>query len=156
MKKKQVLAGILGVLSVFVIQAINAGDFGRFDADAPVFGFVELKGYSKAPTARDLTRDANFINSGAVRVEVRQRDFDHDELEVRLDLYDGPSRIARLEIKIETDHSINYITHFKYWNSRTGEDQSEYRGTRSSLERNFNHFFQIINTFYTVNNLGIR
>jgi hypothetical protein len=153
MKNKQLLAGILGVLLAFAIQTVNAGDFGRFYPDEPVFGFVELKGYSKAPTARDLTLSSNFINSGDIRVEVRHRDFDHDELELQLDSYDGPSRIARLEIKIETDRSRNYITHFKYWSSRTGKDQSEYRGTRVSLERNFNRFFQIIEQFYNVNTL---
>jgi hypothetical protein len=153
MKNKRFLAGILGVLSVFVIQAVNADDFGRFYPDEPVFGFAELKGYSKAPTARDLTLAANFVNSGDIRVEVRHRDFDYNELELQLDLYDGPSRIARLEIKIKTDRSRNYITHFKYWSSRTGESESEYRGTRSSLERNFNRFFSIIGQFYNVNTL---
>jgi hypothetical protein len=153
MKNKQLLAGILGVLLVFAIQAVNADDFGRFYPDVPVFGFVELKGYSKAPTARDLTLSSNFVDTGNIRVEVRHRDFDHDELELQLDLYDGPSRIARLDIKIETDHGKNYVTHFKYWSSRTGEDQSEYRGTRASLERNFNRFFPVIDQFYNVNTL---
>jgi hypothetical protein len=153
MKNKQLRAGILGVLLVFAIQAVNADDFGRFYPDVPVFGFVELKGYSKAPTARDLTLNTNFISKGNTRVEVKHRDFDHGELELQLDLYDGPSRIARLEIKIETNNSINYITHFKYWSSRTGEDQSEYRGTRASLERNFNRFFPVIEQFYNVNAL---
>jgi hypothetical protein len=154
MKNKQFLVGIISVLLIFVIQTVNAdNNFGRFNADAPVFGFVELKGYSKAPTARDLTLNANFVNNGDIRVIVRDRDFDHDELELQLDRYNGSSRIARLEIKIETyrSDSKNYITHFKYWSSQTGEDQSEYRGNRSSLERNFDHFFSIIEQFYQVN-----
>jgi hypothetical protein len=154
MKNKRFRTGIISVLLVFVIEAVNAdNDFGRFNADAPVFGFIELKGYSKAPTARALTLDANFIDSDDIRVKVKHRDFDRDELELQLDLYDGSRRIARLEIKVETGNSINYITHFKYWSSRTGEDQSEYKGSRSSLERNFNRFFLIIEQFYNMNAL---
>ncbi|GHU88861.1 hypothetical protein FACS189476_06710 [Spirochaetia bacterium] len=155
MKNKWLFGGITAIMLVFGMMELKADDFGRFNADIPVFGFVELKGYSKAPTARDLTRDTNFINNGDIRVIVRERDFHHDELELELDLYDGPSRIARLDIKIETDRfgDRNYVTHFKYWSTRSGEIQSEYRGTRASLERNFNQFFQVLEQFYNMGTL---
>jgi hypothetical protein len=155
MKNKGLFGGITVIILVFGTAELKADDFGRFNADLPVFGFAEIKGYSKAPTARSLTRDASFINNGDNQVRVREREFDRDELELELDLYNGPSRAARLEIKIETDRfgGKNYITHFKYWNPRTGEIRSEYRGNRASLERNFNQFFQVLEQFYNMDAL---
>jgi len=157
MKNKQRLAGIASLLLLFVIQTVNADtDFGAFNADAPLFGFIEVKRRSKAPKARDLTLNAYFAKKSDTRVAVRRKDFGHNEFKLQLDLFKGSDRIAELELKIKTDRSENknYITYFKYSSSQTGKKQSEYRGNRSSLEKNFTNFFSIIEQFYNVNALS--
>jgi hypothetical protein len=132
----------------------RADVFSRiFNADYPVYGFAQL-GYSKPVTVKDLTVETNFLSGEGMAVVVREARVskDGDKFVIKLLLRRGLTRIADLEIELESDPvtKFNYITELDYHDFAAffGETEMEWNGREARLDEIMRKYGEFFPQFY--------
>ncbi|MDR1317144.1 MAG: hypothetical protein LBK13_09760 [Spirochaetales bacterium] len=154
MKKRTVRMVFAILLLAGTAASGRAEIFSRiFNADYPVYGFAQL-GYSKPVTIKDLTTEANFVNGEGVAVVVQEARVEKDgnKFVIKLLLRHRLTRIAGLEIKLESDPvtRLNYITELEHHNFTAffGETEIEWNGSEARLDEIMQKYSEFFAQFY--------